>query len=207
MKRLLGGAALVVLWPLVLSRFGEDDVYLLLGPFALVVIAAVLFLGRSEAPALLPRSRRTFARDVGIGLGCGLVMTAGTYAAYAITERLVPQLAAHVGDLYRNAGSSSVALALGATTAAIVAEEMLWRGPLLRVLERRAGRLVAIAVSLVTYTLAQGGSHSGLVMLAALVCGAIWLAERILTRSMVAPLVSHLMWTLVVVHLVPVTRV
>lgn len=204
-RALLVGAALVFVWPLLLSRFGGRDVYALLGPFALVVIGLVMLVGRREP--VFPRSSRVLARDVGIGVAVGAVMTGGTYACFAVGERLWPPLAGHVGVLYRDAHKESFVLALLATLAVIVAEEVLWRGPLLGVLRRKVGLRGAAAISLVTYALACSASRSVIVAVSALVCGAIWLAERISTRSIVAPLVSHLMWTTVVVHLVPVTRV
>jgi hypothetical protein len=207
MKPLVAGAMLVVAWPLVLSRFGSGDVYLPLGAFAVFVIGVVLALGRDgDAAALAPRTPPRWTRGIVVGLACGAVMTVGTYAAYAVVVRLAPSVAGSVAGLYANAGTSSLALALIATSAAVVAEEVLWRGPLLRVLERRTGRAAAVGISLITYTLAQGGSRSVIVMVAAVVCGAIWSTERIYTRSVVAPLVSHLMWTLIVIHLLPVTR-
>ena len=88
-----------------------------------------------------------------------------------------------------------------------IAEEMLWRGWLLALLERRVARGVALALSLVSYAAAQSASGSVVVVLAAVICGAIWLAERALTGSMVAPLVSHLVWTPVVIHFYPVTAI
>ena len=205
LRGLIAGAALIVAWPFVLSRFGGDDVYTFLGAFALLVIATVMLFGRKER--MLPKTGRELARDVGIGLAVGVVMTAGTYAAYAVVERVYPPLAGKVAGLYGDAHKEQLAFAVVATLAAIVAEEVLWRGPLFGMLKRRAGVAVAAALSLGTYTLAQSGSGSSVVVLAALVCGAIWLGERIYTKSIVAPLVSHLMWTVVVIHVLPVTSV
>lgn len=205
MWSLIAGALLVLAWPIVLSRFGHGDVYRLLGPFAVLVVALVLLFGWRER--VLPRGRREWVRDVGVGLGCGVVMTVGTYSAYALFARIVPGLAVAVRGLYRDAGKESFAIAILSTIAAIVAEEVLWRGPLLRTLEKRTSRVVAIVISIGTYTLAQIGSGSFIVLLAALICGSIWLAERMWTRSIVAPLVSHAMWTLVVIHFLPVTSV
>ncbi len=205
MRALFAGAALVIAWPFVISRFGGNDVYTFLGAFAILVIGTVLLLGRKER--VLPRTSRAFGRDVAIGLGVGVVMTAGTYAAYAVLERIYPPLVGKVAGLYGDAHKEQLAFAIVATLAAIVAEEVLWRGPLFGILKRRTGIAVAAALSLGTYTLAQSGTGSVVVVLAALICGAIWLGERIYTRSIVAPLVSHLMWTVVVIHVVPVTIV
>ena len=143
---------------------------------------------------------------MGIGVGVGAVMTAGTHGAYAIGVKLVPSLPLQVTVLYIHASTQSVLSALSWTLVILIAEEILWRGALLNVLERRVGRKGAIALSLATYTLAQAGAGSLIVALAALVCGAIWTAERVYTSSSLAPLISHTMWTLTVIHLVPVIQ-
>lgn len=205
MRGLVAGAALVVAWPLVLSRFGGDDVYAFLGAFALVVVAVVGLVGRRER--VLPPTSAALGRDLTLGVGVGVTMTLGTYAAYAVVARTYTPLARDVAGLYGDAHKERFAFALVATLAAIVAEEALWRGPIFAMLARRGGVALAGAVSLGTYALAQSGSGSLVVVVAALVCGAIWLAERIYTGSIVAPLVSHLIWTIVVIHLVPVTHV
>lgn len=204
-RALLVGGALVVVWPILLSHFGGGDVYVLLGSFALFVIAAVFVVGRREN--VFPRTARDLVVQLGLGLGVGVVMTAGTYASFAVVERIWPPLAGHVGGLYHDAHKENLAFAMVATVAAAVAEEVLWRGPLLGILRRRVGLRGAAAISLVTYVLACSGSRSVIVVLAAVVCGAIWLAVRLWTRSIVAPLVAHLIWTTVVVHLLPVTRI
>jgi hypothetical protein len=43
------------------------------------------------------------------------------------------------------------------------------------------------------------------VVLAALVCGAFWSTERLVTGSLVASLVSHAIWTFAIIHFYPVT--
>jgi membrane protease YdiL (CAAX protease family) len=195
---------LAAIWPFILSFFGKGNVYALMGPFALLVIAAAALVVRKERLRLV--ARRTWLRDLGIGVAVGVGMTAATYGAYAVAARLVPGLAGHVTSLYSAASTERVEIALAWTAVVAVAEELLWRGPFLDLAAHRFGRRAAVAFFLATYTLAQLGSGSIIVMLAALICGAIWSIERITTHSIVAPIVSHLIWTLVVIHLIPVTR-
>ena len=196
--------ALALAWPFVLSTFGRGDVYLWMGPYALLVIAVAFGLSRA-APLPKEHVRRPL-RDVVVGLVVGVVMTAGTYAAFAVCVRVVPALGPHVATLYASAQTESLGDALAWTCVVIVAEELLWRGAMLVLLTRRMGRLAAGLLSLGIYTLAQGGSGSLVVMTAALVCGAFWTAERVFTTSLVAPLISHTIWTLTVIHLVPLTH-
>ncbi len=203
---LVAGALLVLAWPFVLSTFGHDDVYAFMGPYGVLVIGLMLLLRRFEAP-LRPARAPSTAASLAIGLAVGAIMTAGTYLAFAVGTMLYPPLAARVGGLYADAHTRSLGSALAWTLVLIVAEELLWRGALLGVLQRRYGRTLAIGLSLATYTLAQAGTGSFIVGLAALVCGAIWTAERMYTASSLAPLVSHSIWTVTVIHLLPVVDV
>jgi membrane protease YdiL (CAAX protease family) len=134
-------------------------------------------------------------------------MTVLTYVAYAVAIRVWPGMAPHVVELYAASRGGDPGSALVWTLIILAAEESLWRGWLLRPLSRLVGRRGALALSLATYALAQVGSGSGILVLAALACGAIWLAERAWTGSVVAPLLSHAIWTPVIIHLVPLTVV
>ncbi|CAN5526366.1 hypothetical protein BH11MYX1_BH11MYX1_25040 [soil metagenome] len=191
--------AIVIGWPFALHRIREDDVYAFLGPYGAATVLVLLGLHGVHVDKL--------ARGVAIGVAVGLAMTAGTYAAYAVVVRLVPGLASHVTELYAAAHSERIGPALAWTCVVICAEELLWRSALLETGEAKFGRLAAIAISLATYTAVQLGSGSWVVALAAFVCGAIWTAERVMTRTLVASLVSHLIWTVTVIHLLPVTSV
>lgn len=202
---LLAGAALVAGWPVALSQLHRGDVYAVMGPYGLLVIAALSALAHvAHVPVLTPRHA---ARSAAMGLGVGVVMTVLTYVVYAGAVRRIPSLAVHVGGLYRASHAESTAVALAWTAVVVVAEELLWRGWLLVPLARRVGARGAMAISLVTYALAQAGSGSVVMLLAALVCGAIWLALRSTARSILAPLVAHAIWTFTIVHALPLTRV
>jgi membrane protease YdiL (CAAX protease family) len=198
------GAAFVAIWPFALSSFGRANVYAVMGPFAIVVIVVMAVIAKRQEVRLIVSNQ--FARDAAIGLGIGAAMTLGTYGAYAVAARLLPGLASRVLSLYVAASTEQLGLALAWTAIIAGAEELLWRGPLFEIIGKRWGKEIAIAILLGSYALAQLGSGSPIVMLAALVCGAIWTAERLFTKSLVAPLLSHLIWTIVVIHLCPVTR-
>lgn len=195
------GLALVVGWGLTLRTIGTDDVYAYLGPYAVLTIAAAALLVRGRQS----ETTRGWARNAGTGIAVGLVMTAGTYGAFAVLRRLIPSLEVHVIDLYGSSRTQSLGPALAWTLVILVAEELLWRELLLRAGHDSLALATRIALSLGTYVLVQVGSGSWVVALAALVCGAIWTTERVLTRSLLAPLLSHAIWTETVIHLYPVT--
>jgi membrane protease YdiL (CAAX protease family) len=62
-----------------------------------------------------------------------------------------------------------------------------------------------LAISVATYAAAQFGTGSWIVMLLALVCGTLWTLQRQLTRSLLSPLLAHLIWTPTVILFYPVT--
>ncbi|HEX7665024.1 MAG TPA: hypothetical protein VF407_10950, partial [Polyangiaceae bacterium] len=79
--------ALIVGWALLLRKIGAGDVYALLGPYALVVVAISLFSRRFLDRTSQDKEETYLGMNLAIGAGLGVVMTLGTYAAYAIAER------------------------------------------------------------------------------------------------------------------------
>lgn len=205
------GILLVIGWALVLRKIGDGDVYPYLGPYAALVIGIAIgahFLDRGEPERfwVIRRGRRlSGARDIVVGVVVGAAMIGGTYGAFAIAAKLVPSLRGHVGALYAAAHTESFGAVLAWTTVAVVAEECLWRGMIYRAAERELGTRLAVVFSLGAYVAVQVGSGSIVLALAALVCGLFWTAERTLTRSLTASIVSHAAWTIVIIHVHPVT--
>lgn len=193
--------ALIVGWVLVVRRFGEGNVYAVIGPYACAVSLLALALDwRCIAISLRPR-----LRPILIGIAVGVVMTVLTYPVFRLAATVWLDLDASVKGLYHGARSATLAEAFGWTIATIVAEELLFRGVWPHALSQRMSATQAHAVSLTTYALAQFGTGSLIVMLMAAVCGAIWTTQRHLTGSLLSPLIAHLIWTPTVILLYPVT--
>jgi membrane protease YdiL (CAAX protease family) len=193
---------LIVGWGLLMQRFGSTaNIYAVMGPFALSVALVTLALASSKLFVWL----RPNARAVLSGLGVGAAMTLGTYPAYALLRSFVPGIEGQVAALYTAAHQTTLAEALPWVVAIIVAEELLWRGALLYVLARRVPPALAMAISVASYAAAQFGTGSWIVMLLALVCGTLWTLQRHLTRSLLSPLLAHLIWTPTVILFYPVT--
>jgi membrane protease YdiL (CAAX protease family) len=191
-------------WCLLLSRFGSgSNIYIVMGPFALTVLLVVAALSGNA----LRRWLRPTPLAVLSGLGVGAGMTLVTYPLYGVMRSIVPELDTEVAVLYSAAHQTSLAQALPWTLAIIVAEELLWRGALLEVLAGRVSPPIALAISVATYAAAQFGSRSWVVFVLALVCGSLWTAQRHLTRSLLSPLIAHLIWTPIVILLYPVTSI
>ena len=190
-----------VVWGTLMHQFGEGRIYWIMGPYAAAVSAVLLTL-RSDA--LLRRLRPTL-KNVTVGIAVGVAMTLATYPAFALAEELFPQLLGHVSELYRQSHNESLVAALTWVVVILTAEELLWRGAWIEALSARFGRVGAGISSVVIYALTQLCSGSFIVGLLALVCGAVWTAQRLYTGSVLAPLISHLIWTPTVILLVPVT--
>ena len=201
---LLASVALIVVWGLLMSRFGGSDVYWVMGPYAASVLAVAPLLAKLRGPTqrrpwLAPSFRAALT-----GVGLGVAMTLATYPLFRLAVQLVPALEPEVEALYAAARARHVAVALAWTVLIIVAEEVLWRGLVLDLLDERMPRLSS-ALSVTSYALAQLGSGSLIVLVLALVCGTVWTVQRRSTGSLLAPLLAHLIWSPTVILLAPVT--
>lgn len=194
--------AMSVVWGVLLHQFGTSPIYWIMGPYAAIISATVLTM-RGHA---LRRALRPTRRNVAVGVGLGVVMTAATYPAYHLAQRLFPTLAQNVAQLYRQSHDESLPVALAWVVVIMSAEELLWRGAWVEALTARFGRLYAGVLSVLIYAVTQLSSGSFIVCLLAVVCGAVWTAERYYTKSMIAPLLSHAIWTPTVILLLPVTN-
>ena len=192
---------IVVGWPFVLSRFLEGNVYATAGPYALVAMLILVALrGRTVATWLEPSRTAIIS-----GLAAGAGMTLLTYPAYEIASMAWPGLTSRVDHLYTGAAMVGLGQAVPWTFVILAAEELIWRGCLLDALERRMPRRWAAAAAVATYALAQLGTGSAIVAVMALACGTLWTLQRMWTRSLLAPLIAHAIWTPTVILLHPVT--
>jgi membrane protease YdiL (CAAX protease family) len=193
--------ALIIAWCMLIRRFGEGDVYAVIGPYALGT-SCLLALLRHKRFAELLRPR---AKPMLIGLGVGVAMTALTYPVFQLAVAVFPDLDSNVQSLYTGARSTTLPKALVWIIAAAAAEELLYRGALLDLLLRLLQPRQAYSVCLVTYAVAQLGTGSLIVGLMAAVCGTVWSVQRAYTDSLLSPLIAHLIWTPTVILLYPVT--
>lgn len=191
---------LTVCWGIVMLQFGAGEIYWIVGSYALFAIVVVLSaFGRSLSGALQPG-----LRPLAIGAGVGTVMTLLTYPVYQLGVALVPSLEPVVRGLYRTSHKEHLATALLWVVVILIAEELLFRGAWLAALQRRIGRNAAFAVSVTLYAAAQACTGSFIVGLLALCCGTIWTIERLATGSILASIVSHMIWTPIIILLCPV---
>lgn len=194
-------AGLVLVWTLLMRQFGGADVYGVMGPYALTVVATVWLLRGRKLHDWFAPTRLAIVS----GLLVGVVMTLATYPAFRLAVLWMPWLDAQVQGLYSASRTTTLPAAMAWVSVIIVAEELLWRGLLLEVLDRRVPRGLDVLLSVLTYSLAQLGSGSWVVFALAAVCGSLWSVQRRLTGSLLSPLISHMIWTQTVILLWPVT--
>ncbi len=147
-------------------------------------------------------------RDAVIGIVVGVFTVGATVLLYPPLRdlELVSGLADEVRRFYGIVPFTIVVVPLIVLVAA--AEELVWRGLFLAAFPhaRTMGQLAgAIAVASVAYALGQLGG-SPLLAGAALFFGVLWGIEAKLTRGLVAPMLSHLIWTTSVFGVWPLER-
>jgi uncharacterized protein len=192
---------LVLVWVALMTRFGNTDVYAVMGPYACVVTGVCIAL----SPRELLSAFACDLRGVLLGLGVGAIMTLLTYPVFSTAVQVLPSLHAQVADLYQFATTTSPTKALIWIGALVVAEEVLFRSVLPRALQTWTPERTAFALAVLIYAAAQLGSGSFIVFLIALVCGTIWTALCQYTGSLTPSLIAHGIWSPTVLVLFPVT--
>lgn len=94
-------------------------------------------------------------------------------------------------------------MVLATVALVVIAEEAIWRGALLGALRADHGPVAAVVLSAAIYAAAQAGAGSVVLVMAAFGLGIAWGALALATGGLFAPLVAHLVWTPIVLVLVP----
>jgi membrane protease YdiL (CAAX protease family) len=179
------------------------------------VLAVLQVLAAARLVAGDPVTRRLLRPSsfaTAIGFSAGLLSIVLTYVLYFPFSELLPDFPRAVRDLYaimNSAGYDRWAL-VSIILVVIAAEEIVWRG---RMLERGVGGSPhplawKVAQSLLfgaIYAAAHYTSGSGLLVFVAFAFGAAWALLRILTGSLWAPLVAHVLWDMAVLMVWPVS--
>lgn len=144
-------------------------------------------------------------RNVLVGVVTGLVMSLATWALYPLSGELVPQIHTEVPKLYALLRQTpGPVAAFPVLVVVVLAEECVWRGLAIDLFARGRPGAATVFLSAVVYTFPQIAFRSPLLVVVAMACGLVWGALRIQTRGLVAPLIAHLTWDLLVFVLYPV---
>lgn len=168
----------------------------------LVLVAAVVWTVGSLASGPLHLGGITWQgrnqRPVITGSVIGLLL-GGAFVLAGLVAQQIPVVSDQVTQVLRYADQGSWRLLLAIALVGAIAEELFYRGALYTALGRHYPTLVSTIVY-VSVTMASGNVMLGV---AALVLGTVCAWERRSTGGVLAPVMTHFIWSLVVMLALP----
>jgi membrane protease YdiL (CAAX protease family) len=183
-----GGLAESVAWLLVARR--GRSVWLLVTTVLAVAGLAALLTGRVAASPRVDPLRAALA-----GAGVGVALHLATRAFVAVAGRVWSAFRRHTAAIYELQGGRTLLSALALAMVAVAGEELFWRGLVQGLLEAEAGRVSGAVASWAVYVAANLPSMNLAIVAGAVVGGAVWGALALWTGGVLACLVSHAVWT------------
>ncbi|HTY26573.1 MAG TPA: type II CAAX endopeptidase family protein [Mycobacterium sp.] len=180
-----------------LSRKPGDETFywLTLGLAAVWTLGAFLsgplHLGRIRWRG---RNQRPVFTGLGIGLLLGMVFLAG-----GLVVREIPPVAERITQVLEYTNHGNLALLVVITLVNGVAEELFFRGSLYTAL----GAFHPVLISTLLYALATSASGNPMLGFAAIILGTVCAWERRATGGVLAPVLTHLVWGLLMVLALP----
>lgn len=170
---------------------------------AAFVLAAVWAVGAfASGPLHLGRARtrsgHTPVRPIVQPIVLGLVLL-GVFLAGGLAVGTVPALRRPVDELLDHAQVGSLALVIVVTIVNGIAEELFFRGALFAAITG----VRAIVITTVAYALITVGSGIPLLVFAAAVLGFVTALQRRVTGGVLAPILTHLTWSVGMLLLLP----
>ena len=190
--------ACVVAWVIAASGTRWFGIWAALGGVAIGLGVVVLVVDRQTRATLRPGLT---ALAVG-ALGGGL-MVGATYVLYPWVIHVAPVVGDETERLYDLFRAPPQLLASLALVVVVVGEELVWRGAVQHALVRRFGPWSGVAIAAILYSLAHAPVGSPMLVVAALLCGLMWGALRLVSGSLVPTLVAHLVWDFLVLMWLP----
>ena len=141
------------------------------------------------------RNQRPFITGTAVGLVLGAVFIVG-----GLIAREIPPVREYITRVLEFADNGPLLLVTFVTVVNGVAEEMYFRGALYTAL----GRFHPVLVSTVLYVIATGvATGNPMLGFAAIVLGTVCAIERRVTGGVLAPMLTHFFWGLVMVLALP----
>lgn len=129
-----------------------------------------------------------------------LVFLCGNY----LSALIYPDAASYIENVYalrRNASLVRIILLIALVIAP--GEEIFWRGFVQQALEKRIKIHAAVVSTALLYTAVHLASLNPMLLAAALVCGLFWGSLYAWKHSLLANIVSHIVWDLLVFAIIP----
>lgn len=140
------------------------------------------------------RLRRPVFTGIGIGLAVGAVFIVG-----ALVARQIPPVRDYIVAVLEFANYGPLALVVFITVINGVAEELFFRGALYSAL----GRFKPVLLSTLIYAVAVSAAGNPMLGFAGIVLGLVCAYERRMTGGVLAPMLTHFFWGLVMVLALP----
>jgi membrane protease YdiL (CAAX protease family) len=194
-----GFAAQAAAWWFLVSR--HRDVWRVMTPVLAAMGLAALLVHR---PVWTPRVDVVAA--VGVGIAAGLALYAGTRVFVAVV-RPWESFRRHSEAMYAQQEGVPLAAALGLSLVlSVPGEELFWRGLFQPELaDAFDSAVLGAMIAWVAYVAANLPSRNLAIVAGAVVGGAVWSGLGWWSGGPLAPLVSHLTWTALMISL-PVIR-
>lgn len=196
-------AAAFVLWYFTFA-YPAGNFWLKLTLSASLLAAVGLIAGRREMKALFAFK----ARHLWVGVGSALVLYGIFWAGNALATLLFPFAPGQIASVYATRSQLDAVL-IGFALVLVMgpAEEIYWHGFVQRCLVGRYGPWTGVLVTAAVYALVHAVSLNPMLVLAAGVCGLYWglLYQR--EQNLVALIISHSLWDLLIFVLFPMVQV
>lgn len=180
-------------------RVPPGDQLFYVGGLALAVVWAVGGFGSGQLHLGWAHTRDAdFARPIVQPVALAVLAIAIFLAGAAVVGR-VPWLAGPIDEVLDHVRYGSLAIVWAITVVNGIAEELYFRGALFAAV----GRNHPIAVTTVIYALATLATGNLMLAFAALVLGLITGAQRRVTGGVLAPIITHVLWSSAMLLLLP----
>jgi membrane protease YdiL (CAAX protease family) len=192
----VGALAEIVGWWLVST--GRYDVWRLMP----VVLGAMGVAAIVVWPPVAAADTTSTAAFI-VGVTAGLALYLGTRVFVWLASRWAP-FHRDVLQKYGEAGEVTLARSLGLSLVVMVpAEELFWRGLFQGRLATAVTAAAAAAIAWLAYLIANAASRSLPIVAGAVVGGAVWAGLAWWSGGVLASLVSHILWTGLMLALPP----
>ena len=178
------------------SRPGDESFYL-----SAVLLGAVWTVGTFLSGPLHLGSinwRGRNQRPVLTGIAIGALL-GGVFLAGGLVVREIPPVAERISRVLEYTNHGHVAFIVLIALINAVAEELFFRGALYTAL----GRFHPVAISTLLFVCATSASGNAMLGFAALILGTVCALERRATGGVLAPVLTHLVWGLIMVLALP----
>ncbi len=174
-----------------------------LPPWKGMTVAMGILLACSIALRAVRERMKPTPSRIGGGLLAGLVLYGLTRVAILPLSAAWPGWEAQARTLGAWKDGHTPFFLASTLVLIILAEEALWRGVLARFCMERLGRVFGIAAGAALYAAAHAVTLNPLLVAAAFGCGLYWGLLYAATDDLTAPLVSHLVWDVLILFVAP----